>query len=200
MSLTCDKCHRANPRDAVYCYFDGFALNGHGGRGAGPVAIGAQQFGNPFVFPSGRSCRSFDELATACQDDWDGAKELLQQGFFKSFFGGLGRADLARAADEAKKFGDPDRGLDQLLDKLPSKVLQEPKLRVDPQEINLGQIQAGADRDLVLHLENQGGRLLYGKVTAVDTPWLSLGEGKGIAEKIFQFTHDTRLTVHLRGA
>src|SRR5438105_1482742 len=132
MSLTCVKCSRVNPPDAVYCYHDGFALNGHGGRGAGPVAVGAQQFANPFVFPSGRTCRSFDELATACQEDWDSAKDLLGQGFFGSFFGGMGRADLARAADEAKKFGDLDRGLDLLLDKLPTQVLQEPKLRVDP--------------------------------------------------------------------
>src|SRR5438552_735206 len=131
MSLTCVKCSRVNPDEAVYCYYDGFALNGHGGRGAGPVAIGAKQFSNPFVFPSGRTCRSFDELATACQEDWDGAKELLAQGFFGSFFGGMGRADLARAADEARKFGDLDRGVDQLLDKLPTHVLQEPKLRVD---------------------------------------------------------------------
>src|SRR5207302_324227 len=52
---------------------------------------------------------------------------------------------------------------------------------------------------LQLHLENQGMRLLYGKVMAIDTPWLSLGEGKGIAEKIFQFTHETKLTVHVKG-
>lgn len=200
MSLTCDKCRRANPQDAVYCYFDGFALNGHGGRNAGPVAVGAQQFNNPFVFPSGRTCRSFDEMATAIQEEWDAAKELLQQDFFKGFFGGMGRADLARAADEARKFGDPDRGLDQLLDKLPSQVLKDPKLRVEPQEINLGQIQGGGDRDIELELENQGGRLLYGKVMSVDTPWLSLGQGQGIKEKIFQFTHSAKIVVHVKPA
>ncbi len=200
MSLTCVKCSRANPADAVYCYHDGFALNGHGGRGAGPVAVGAQQFSNPFVFPSGRSCRSFDELATACQEDWDAARDLLSQGFFGAFFGGMGRADLSRAADEAKKFGDLDRGLDQLLDKLPTQVLQPPMLRVDPQEINLGTFQVGEDRDLQLHLENQSMRLLYGKVMAIDTPWLTLGEGQGVAEKIFQFTHETQVTVHVKGA
>src|SRR5437588_8047828 len=99
MSVTCVKCSRVNPADAVYCYHDGFALNGHAGRGAGPVAVGGQQFASPFVFPSGRTCRSFDELATACQEDWASARELLAQGFFGGFFGGMGRADLAQAAD-----------------------------------------------------------------------------------------------------
>jgi hypothetical protein len=199
MPLTCVKCRRANPSDAVYCYHDGFALDGHA-RGAGPVAVGSQQFPSPFVFPNGRTCRSFDELAIACQEDWDAAKELLAQGFFGSFFGGMGRADLARAANEAAKFGDPVRGLDQLLDKLPSQVLQEPKLRAEPQEISLGTLPAGTDRDIELHLENQGMRLLYGKVMSVNTPWLSLGAGKGVAEKLFEFTHETTVTVHVRGA
>ena len=201
MSLTCVKCSRANPDEAVYCYHDGFVLNGHAGRaGTGPVAIGAQQFANPFVFPSGRTCRSFDELAIACQENWGSAKELLSGGFFGSFFGGMGRADLARAADEAKKFGDLERGLDQLLDKLPTEVLQEPKLRVDPVEINLGTLEVGQDRQLELHLDNQGMRLLHGKVIAVNTPWLTLGEGQGVAEKLFQFTHENKISVNVKGA
>src|SRR5262245_38210895 len=154
MPLTCVKCSRANPKDAAYCYHDGYALDGHG-HGAGPVAVGAQRFANPFVFPSGRTSRSFDELAVACQEDWESAKELLQQGFFGSFFGGMGRADLARAAEEAKKFGDLDRALDKLLDKLPTHVLQDPKLRVDPQEITLGTLKVGDDRELDIHLDNQ---------------------------------------------
>lgn len=198
MSHTCVKCSRIGPKEAIYCYNCGFAMNGHG-RSAGPVAMGAQQFGNPFVFPTGRTCRSFDELAVACQEDWNSARDLLGQGFFGAFFGGMGRADLARAANEAKKFGDLDRGLDQLLDKLPTEVLQEPKLRVDPLELNLGTIAAGADRELELHLENQGMRLLYGKIKSVETPWLVFGEGKGVDQKLFEFTHEAKIVVRLRG-
>ena len=35
---------------------------------------------------------------------------------------------------------------------------------------------------------------------SVDTPWLTLGEGKGVAEKIFQCTHEEKFTVHVKGA
>jgi len=65
MPLVCRICSRVNPADALYCYHDGAVLNGHPGGGAGPVLIGACQFHNPFVFPSGRRCRSFVELLRA---------------------------------------------------------------------------------------------------------------------------------------
>src|SRR5438552_2586161 len=112
MAQTCTKCSRANPAEAVYCYFDGFVLAGHARNGGGPVAVGSQAFAHPFVFPAGRVCRSFDELALACQEDWATARGLLQQGYLESFLGGLGRVDLARAARAAAKFPDRDRGLD----------------------------------------------------------------------------------------
>ena len=154
------------------------SLNGHAG-GRGPVSVGTQSFGNPFIFPSGRTCRSFDELAVACQEDWAAARDLLQQGFLGAFFGGLGRADLALAAEEAKHFPDHDRGLDQLLAKLPTEVLAEPQLRIEPEALNLGTAEAGQNRELTLHLENQGMRLLYGTVTCEDTTWLALGDKPG---------------------
>jgi len=198
MAHTCSKCSRINPDDAAYCYYDGFALNGHAG-GRGPVSVGSQTFGNPFIFPSGRTCRSFDELAIACQEEWEAARDLLQQGFLGAFFGGLGRADLALAADEAKRFPDHDRGLDQLLAKLPTEVLQEPQLRVEPEALNLGTVTAGQDRELTLHLDNQGMRLLYGTVTCEDTPWLALGDKPGAHQKMFQFGHEMSVPVHVVG-
>src|SRR5262245_56763061 len=99
MTLLCRHCSRCNPEDAIYCYWDGHAL-GAGGNGA-PVAVGAQQFLSPFVFPSGRICRSFDELVLASQDLWNEARDLLQKGYLGGFLGGIGRADLAGAASQA---------------------------------------------------------------------------------------------------
>src|SRR6195952_1485649 len=147
---TCSKCSRANPADAVYCFYDGFAIGGD--RRGGPVAVGAQPFNSPFVFPTGRTCRSFDELALACQEEWKGAGDLLREGYLESFFGGLGRVDLVVAAKEASKFPDPERGLDQLLAKLPSNVLDDPKLRVDPGEVNLGLLDSDQERAFDLEL------------------------------------------------
>jgi hypothetical protein len=197
MAQTCSKCSRANPAEAVYCYFDGFVLGGGNGRNGGPVAVGAQTFGHPFVFPGGHACRSFDELALACQQDWSGACDLLAGGYLENFFGGLGRVDLALAAKEASKFPDRDRGLDQLLAKLPSEVLAEPTLRVEPQEVNLGVIDREAGRKFDLHLENQGMRLLYGSINSGEG-WLALGEAPGASEKHFQFHHEQTVPVQVR--
>ncbi len=197
MPQVCGQCSRVNPPEASYCYYDGALLAGHSANG-GPVNQGAQPFPNQFVLPSGQMCRNFDQLATACQQNWKQAVDLLKQGFLASFLGGLGRADLAMAAQEAARFPDVDRGLDQLLSKLPTQVLQPPKLTVEPSEINLGRLPLGGDRAIELHLVNQGMRLLYGSVVS-DSKWLTLGEAPGNAQKLFQFGADTAMAVQIRG-
>jgi hypothetical protein len=197
MIQTCSKCTRVNPAGAAYCYFDGVVL-GNGDRRGGPVAVGARSFPSPFVFPSGRTCRSFDELARGCQDDWTTARELLEKGYLETFLGGVGRLDLANAARESARFPDRDRGLDQLLSRLPSDVLADPKLRVDPLEVNLGVLKPGEDRTFELHLENQGERLVYGSVTCADGIWLGLGDAAA-SEKHFQFTQELTIPVRILG-
>jgi hypothetical protein len=196
MVQTCSKCSRANPAHAVYCYFDGVVL-GTQSRQGGPVAVGHQMFAHPFVFSSGRACRSFDELGLACQEEWDAARELLRRGHLESFLGKLGRVDLALAAREAAKFPEPDLGLDQLLQKLPTNVLAEPHLRLETQEINLGVLQVGGQRHFHLHMENQGMRLISGSITTVDAPWLSLGDDAG-NQKHFHFLHELDVPIHVR--
>ena len=84
-------------------------------------------FQSPFVFADGRTSRSFNELALACQEEWPAAGDMLQQGFFETFFKSIGRVDLVVAAREAAKFPDRDRGLDQLLAKFPGDVLEAPR-------------------------------------------------------------------------
>jgi hypothetical protein len=198
----CGKCSRANPDDAAYCYFDGVALPSAGGqaKNGGPVrAGGARQFNKQFVFPSGKVCMNFDELAMACQGEWTAAVEMLKQGYLEQFMIGLGRADLGLAAREAAKFPDRDRGLDQFLAKLPSDVLQPPRLRVEPREINLGQLKLGEDRQISVTLENQGMRLIYGTATVENTPWLSLGPPPGKPQKMFKFGKDQTLQVNVLG-
>src|SRR5580693_6638809 len=100
MPLTCPKCRRVNPAEATYCFYDGMVLtNGQvsGGR-LNPATVA---FPMPFVFPSGQSCHNFDQLALACLNNWSTARDLVRQGMLKTFLGGVGRADLAQAADEA---------------------------------------------------------------------------------------------------
>jgi hypothetical protein len=197
MSQVCSKCSHVNPPEASYCYYDGAVLDGHRVNG-GPVNAGSAPFPSPFVFPSGQHCRNFDQLAMACQQHWSSAVDLLRQGFLGSFLGGIGRVDLAMAAQEAARFPDTDRGLDQLLDKLPTQVLQKPRLVAEPTDINLGVLSVGADRQFDLHLANQGMRLLYGSVVS-DCKWLTLGEPPGNAQKLFQFGTEGTVAVQVRG-
>jgi hypothetical protein len=197
MSQICSKCARVNPPDAAYCYFDGAILEGHSANG-GPVNQGAYPFPSHFVFPTGQACHNFDQLALTCQQQWKAAVDLLKHGFLANFLGGLGRADLALAAQEAAGFPDQDRGLDQLLAKLPTQALQAPKILVEPTEVNLGQVALGTDRQWELHLANQGMRLLYGSVVS-DCKWLTLGEAPGNAQKLFQFGTEAVIAVQVRG-
>ncbi len=198
MAQTCRKCGRVNPAEAAYCHYDGFILAGHAPAN-GPVSVGTQAFPNPFVFPTGQWCRNFNELALACQQEWPAARDLLKQGFLESFLGGLGRADLALAAREAARYPDPDRGLDQLLAKLPADTLDKPKLRVSPKEVNLGVLAVGQDRKFELRFENQGMRLIYGSVSADECDWLGFGEHGGAGEKLFEFGGEQVVPVVVRG-
>jgi hypothetical protein len=156
-------------------------------------------FHSPLVFPSGRQCHDFEQLARACNDCWDEAKVMLREGFLGSFLGGVGRTDLALVAREAARFPDADRGLDQFLEKLPGKALVPPKLHVEPAEVALGRLAIGQDRTFPLRLRNQGMRLLYGSVSVVDCDWLTVGEGAGSPQKHFQFGTDAVIPVQVRG-
>lgn len=197
MVHTCSRCSRANPSEAQYCYHDGAALMSGIGS-AGPVAVGRQPFPQQFVFPNGRACRNFDQLALACQENWQESLEVLRQGYLEGFLGRLGRSDLAKAARDAAHFPDHDRGLDQFLAQLPSDVVLPPKLAAEPTVINLGQLKPGEDRRLEIHLQNQGMRLLQGSVSS-DSVWLSVGDGPGTSQKLFQFGKELTIAVHVRG-
>lgn len=190
----CVQCSRANPAEASYCYYDGVVLQGRGG----PLQPGSQPFPRLFVLPSGAVCRNFDQLAQECQKNWNEARHLLEQGVLERFLGGLGRADLAMAARAAAAFPDPDRGLDQLLSRLPTTALAPPKLAVEPAEINFGTAQVGSDYRLQLRLINHGLRLVYGSMVS-DCLWLTPGESPGSVQKLVQFSTEATVPVFIRG-
>src|SRR5579862_2313753 len=110
--LYCPRCQRSNPEIAEFCYFDGAELRS---RQDGSF----HRLGQEFVFPSGRRCRTFDDFAQGCRDEWPAARDLLRQGVFKQFFGGTGRTDLAQVAHEAMAQQDADIALTTFLDALP---------------------------------------------------------------------------------
>jgi len=198
MALLCRTCSRANPANAHFCYFDGSSLGNAAGL-TGPLAVGAQRFVRPFVFPSGRSCASFDELVLACENNWQEARELLRKGYLESFLSGLGRADLATASHQAAQTNDLDRGLDDLLNKLPGSARQVPKLQVNPLELSLGRVQHGKSQSFALQINNVGMGLLHGSIAGPNTPWLALGDAPGMPQKHFQCRDDISIPVQVLG-
>src|SRR5262245_40690443 len=104
----CPRCQRANPAEALYCHFDGSELRVAPGS---PYRGGER--GREFVFPSGRRCKTYDDLVRGCSEEWNSARKMLQQGGLRQFLAGIGRMDLAIAADRAAAQGDPDIALDE---------------------------------------------------------------------------------------
>lgn len=193
----CPRCRRTNPSDASFCWFDGVNL-----RGTGTGLVGTSDLGRDFIFPSGRRCRTFDQLVAGCSDDWGAAKNLLRQGGLRQFLAGIGRMDLAVAADRAAGSVDLDLSLDQLLAQFPTSEELKPKLDLAPRRLHLPALHAGEQREFTLTLVNQGARLLHGEVKIECDPWLKFagkaGEN-GLAQQTvktgkkqqFVFTIDT---------
>jgi len=170
--LFCPRCQRPNPEAAQFCHFDGAEL------GSGRTNGGAGQLFKEFVFPSGKHCRTFDELAQGCQDDWAGARELLRQGTFVNYFSTVGRMDLARAAQESMAQSNPDIGLSNLVGSLPQSHIQGPRLDIHPRRIVLGTVLAGETRQVPLVVSNDGQGLLQGTLTVAEgSEWLHIHDG-----------------------
>jgi hypothetical protein len=199
MPRICQRCRRINPHEAAYCYHDGAPLQDpeRGGipAGGGAINVGIRPFAAPFVFPSGRACHNFHELASACHVDPVGALSLLKKGYLESFLAAQGRSDLASAAHAARA-ANRERGLDDFLGRLPATTLSAARLRVEPAALDLGTLRPGEEFRRELVLVNDGMRLLYGSASCA-SPWLSLGDGPLQSRKLFQFSDRTVLPVRV---
>lgn len=135
------------------------------------------ELGREFVFPSGRRCKTYDDLIRGCSEEWNSARKMLQQGGLRQFLAGIGRMDLALAADRAAAQGDPDIALDEFLAQLPARDNIGPKLELTPRRVNAGKLKPGDSRQFTLTIGNAGTRLLHGSLLADGDDWLSLGQG-----------------------
>jgi hypothetical protein len=172
MVQLCPRCQRANPVAAVFCHFDGYLLK----QGAAAAVTGT--LAQEFVFPSGRHCRTWDDLVQGCYNDWEEACELLRTGAFLRFLGRIGRADLARAAQDAQTQADLDLGLLSFVEQLPSSSGHAPRLDIYPRRLIVGPLRVGEQRPFELTILNQGKGLLQGKVkVAAGEQWLQVTDG-----------------------
>ena len=192
MVLVCTQCSRANAEEARYCYYDGVSLLGAGGASM----ASRNTFLAPFVFPSGQQCKDFDQFAHGCLHNWDAAREMLANGRFQQFFGGLGRMDLMQVAQEMANFPDRQRGLDVFLARLPTKGLPAAKLSVEPKRIDLGTLKGGQNSHLELTLKSEGSRLLFGSVST-SCNWLQATESGD--PRVFQFRDSASIVLQING-
>jgi hypothetical protein len=171
--VACPRCQRTNPQGAAYCYFDGSSLGAGATTGDGQAA---QRLPHEFIFPSGRRCQNYDQLAAGCQEEWAAARDLLQQGVFRQYFTSIGRMDLARTAQEAMTAASSDIGLTQLVGSLPvTATAQGPKLDLSPRRLMLGNMFAGETKQVQLTVSNQGQGMLQGTVAVTEgEEWLRL--------------------------
>ena len=63
----CPRCHHVNPDYAIFCNFDGVVLQAQ-------QSAATARLPSEFTFPSGRRCKTFDELAQGCQEEWAAAR------------------------------------------------------------------------------------------------------------------------------
>jgi hypothetical protein len=171
MPHVCPRCQRTNPEPAAFCYFDGAALRGQPGADGQDRNRLAQEF----TFPSGKRCKTFDELVQACQEEWSDARELLRRGMFRQFFSASGRMDLARSAEQAMAQEDPDIALTSFVNSLPGDRTRGPRLELKPRRLALANVLAGEKRQVQLTVTNAGKGVLQGTVSvAAGGEWLRL--------------------------
>jgi hypothetical protein len=169
----CPRCQRANPGEARFCHYDGAEL-----RAVGGGAHRGGDLGQEFVFPTGRRCKTYDDLIRVCSEEWTVARDMLRKGGLRQFLAGVGRMDLAMAAQQATAQSDLDIALDNFLAQLPSREAMAPKLDLVPRRINLGKLGVGDSRQFQLTVINQGVRLLHGTIQVEGGDWIKF-EGQG---------------------
>lgn len=176
----CPRCHRSNPSEAAFCYFDGVDLrslpptNGH---------ARADVLSRAFQFPSGRRCLNLSELAVGCLEEWDAARELLAGGKIAQYLTEIGRADLARSAAPPGP-GKADAALDNLLLALPGTIDLRPRLDFTPRRLQLGTLSVGEEKRVRVQLQNTGKGLLHGKISvAPGSEWMHI-EGVKAGEEL----------------
>lgn len=190
--LICSRCKRASPPEANYCHHDGSPLR------QVAQAKSPNQLPHDFVFPSGRNCRTFDEIVQTCQDEWAEAKDLLSRGVFHQFLAGAGRVDLARAAEKAQSEADLDIGLTQFLASLPAAKAVGPKLDLKPRRLALGAVQAGEIKKVRLTIANRGKGQLHGSVSVTSgEDWIRLGDGTNANQRPLKIATEETLLVQI---
>ena len=133
----------------------------------------------PFVFRSGAVARTTRELVTLCDQHWTEARQHLADGDFDRWFRERNRHDLVAKTESARLEPNADAALETFLKRLNPR-LPPPRLAVEPQTLDFGQVVRGAvgavpsrvaSRCLVVCNEGRG----YAQTAfSASVPWLHL--------------------------
>jgi serine/threonine protein kinase len=124
----------------------------------------------PFVFRSGAVARTTEELVALCDRHWTDARQHLAEGDFDRWFRARNRHDLVDRAQSARLEPDADAALEGFLRRLNPR-LEAPRLVVEPESLDFGQVSRGrlASCRLALRNETRG----YAQATlSASVPWL----------------------------
>ena len=193
--LICPRCRHVNPEYATYCCFDGVVLQAQ--QNAAVLRLPKE-----FAFPSGRRCQTFDELAQGCQEEWTAARDLLMRGVFAQFFRSCNRADLVRAADDAKVQSSPDIALMTFVNALPGERTATPKVDLSPRRILVGSLLVGESKSSSLTITNTGQGMLQGTISVTEgQDWLSLSDTGPVHEVAVEAVREqlVKLRINTKG-
>ncbi len=129
--------------------------------------VAASTSGFVYKFPSGETCRTFDDILTLSAQRWDTLRDELTSGRLSAQLARTGRADLAPNPNTP---GSPDERLDAWLRSLPTSKPCRPELDVHPARLMVRNPSGGSTRR-TLRITNTGYGLLSYRVKA-DLDWL----------------------------
>ncbi len=196
----CPRCKHVNPEYAEYCHFDGVVLQAKQNAAVHRLPTRTNS--------SSRRAGAARPLPTilhraARRNGRRRAISSCRGGHFRAeFFTTCNRADLVRAANDARAQANSDIALTTFLISLPGARTQTPKLDLHPRRILLGNMLVGESKTVPLTITNQGQGVLQGTVTVSEgQDWLSLGETKPVHEADITTVREQilKLTINAKG-
>ena len=137
--LFCPRCQRANPERRL------FAISTAPNCARVRMVRSIGWHGN-LCFPRAVAARH-STISPAVAATSGRRRDLLRQGTFAQFFGGLGRTDLAKAAQEAAANNRMRTSRSRFLDALPVMQTQAPKIDINPRRLHLRLICSRGNND-----------------------------------------------------
>lgn len=134
-----------------------------------------QPITSPFVSKSGEKVGKPEDWLDFAERRWDEAAEHLQSGDVEVWLESIGRFDLANKAEEARKRfpSDQNAALQTFLEFLNPNQAPQPKLQVNPTELDFGYLSKNQSISHQLKVTNIGRGYLFGEIVTSES-WIKV--------------------------